>query len=146
MPTALTLPNQAATEALAASLASQVRPGDVILLEGPLGDGKTTFARAFLRAITNAPTLDVPSPTFTLVQTYDTPKGPVFHYDLWRIDGPGALAELDWDTALDAITLVEWPDRLRDQRPQDALTITFTLADGDSRLATITGWPERPLA
>jgi tRNA threonylcarbamoyladenosine biosynthesis protein TsaE len=145
-PVALTLPDQVATETLAARLASNVRPGDTILLDGPLGAGKTTFTRAFLRALTSDPTLDVPSPTFTLVQTYDTPKGQVFHYDLWRIDGPDALAELDWDTALDAIALVEWPDRLQDQRPQDALTITFTLTDGDSRLATITGWPERPLA
>jgi tRNA threonylcarbamoyladenosine biosynthesis protein TsaE len=135
----LTLPDQAATEALAARLAAQVQPGDTILLEGPLGAGKTTFARAFLRSLTGDPTLDVPSPTFTLVQTYDTPKGQVFHYDLWRLDGPGALAELDWDAALDAIALVEWPDRLQDQRPDNAIVITLTLAEGDSRQATITG-------
>jgi tRNA threonylcarbamoyladenosine biosynthesis protein TsaE len=137
--TTLTLPDQAATEALAARVAGQIQPGDTILLEGPLGAGKTTFTRAFLRALTNDPALDVPSPTFTLVQTYDTPKGPVFHYDLWRIDGPGALAELDWDTALDAIALVEWPDRLQDRRPENAMTITFTLGEGDVRQATLTG-------
>ena len=56
--------------------------------------------------------MDVPSPSFTLVQTYDTQIGPVFHYDLWRLDGPDALAELDWEDARDGIVLVEWPDRL----------------------------------
>jgi tRNA threonylcarbamoyladenosine biosynthesis protein TsaE len=135
----LTLPDQAATEALAARLAAQVQPGDTILLEGPLGAGKTTFARAFLRTLTNDKALDVPSPTFTLVQTYDTPKGQVFHYDLWRLDGPDALAELDWDAALDAIALVEWPDRLQDQRPDNAIVIALALTEGDSRQATITG-------
>src|SRR6185437_12526593 len=79
----LGLPDQAATEALAARLAAQARPGDCILLEGPLGAGKSTFARAFIRAAAGEPDLEVPSPTFTLVQAYDTSKGEIFHYDLW---------------------------------------------------------------
>jgi tRNA threonylcarbamoyladenosine biosynthesis protein TsaE len=139
----LDLPDQAATEALGARLAVQARPGDCILLEGPLGAGKSTFARAFLRAASGDPDLEVPSPTFTLVQAYDTPKGEIFHYDLWRLDGPAALTELDWDDALDAILLVEWPDRLGKLRPADALTITLTMGKGDARRATLTGWPGR---
>jgi tRNA threonylcarbamoyladenosine biosynthesis protein TsaE len=129
----LGLPDQAATEALAARLAAQARPGDCILLEGPLGAGKSTFARAFIRAAAGEPDLEVPSPTFTLVQAYDTSKGEIFHYDLWRLEGPDALAELDWDDALNAIVLVEWPDRLGPVRP----------AEGDARRATLTGWPGR---
>ena len=83
------LPDLAATEALAASVAALARPGDAILLEGALGAGKTAFARAFLRAACGDPALEVPSPTFTLVQSYDTRIGTVHHFDLWRLDGPG---------------------------------------------------------
>lgn len=142
-PIILDLPDQAATEALATRLAALARPGDCLLLEGPLGAGKTTFARAFLRAAAGDTALQVPSPTFTLVQIYDTPIGEVFHYDLWRLDGPGALAELDWDDALNAIVLVEWPDRLGPLRPTDALTLTLSPGEGEARHATLTGWPGR---
>jgi len=143
VPVTVLLQDQAATEALAARIAVAAKPGDCILLEGPLGAGKTTFARAFLRAAAADPDLEVPSPTFTLVQIYDTARGQVFHYDLWRIDGPDALAELDWETALNQIVLVEWPDRLGDLRPHDSLTISFALAGEDSRQAVIAGWPGR---
>jgi tRNA threonylcarbamoyladenosine biosynthesis protein TsaE len=132
-----------ATEALAARIAAAARPGDCILLEGPLGAGKTAFARAFLRAAAGDPALEVPSPSFTLVQIYETKLGPVYHYDLWRIDGPAALGELDWEDALDAIVLVEWPDRLGGLRPEDALTIAFSAGEGDAREATRSGWDER---
>jgi tRNA threonylcarbamoyladenosine biosynthesis protein TsaE len=143
MPLALTLSDQAATESLAARIAAIARAGDAILLEGSLGAGKTTFARAFLRAATGNPALEVPSPTFTLVQIYDTRIGPVYHYDLWRIDDANALAELDWDDARDAVVLVEWPDRLGRLRPADALAIEFRLLDNESREAMLTGWPGR---
>lgn len=140
----LTLPDAAATGRLAARLAARARRGDAILLEGPLGAGKSTFARAFLRAAAGNPALEVPSPTFTLVQGYDLPAGPAFHFDLWRLDGPADLAELGWDEAREGIVLVEWPDRLGALRPDDALTIA--LAPGaaeDERVATLTGWPDR---
>ncbi|PPQ29729.1 tRNA (adenosine(37)-N6)-threonylcarbamoyltransferase complex ATPase subunit type 1 TsaE [Rhodopila globiformis] len=137
------LADLSATEALAARLAGLAKPGDSILLEGDLGAGKTAFARAFLRAASGDPVLEVPSPTFTLVQTYETKIGPVFHYDLWRLDGSDSLAELDWDDARDGIVLVEWPDRLGPLRPADALVIAFRLGEGEAREATLTGWAER---
>jgi tRNA threonylcarbamoyladenosine biosynthesis protein TsaE len=137
------LPALSATEALAGRIAEMVRPGDCILLEGPLGAGKTAFARAFLRAAADDPVLEVPSPSFTLVQIYETRIGTVFHYDLWRLDGSASLTELDWDTALDAIVLVEWPDRLGPLRPENALSIEFRLGEAEAREAMLTGWEER---
>ena len=142
-PRTIALPDLPATERLAAQVATRARPGDAILLEGPLGAGKSAFARAFLRAATHDPALDVPSPTFTLVQSYDTPIGPVHHFDLWRLDGPDALAELGWDEARDDIVLVEWPDRLAELRPTEALTIALALDQGEARIATLTGWTDR---
>jgi tRNA threonylcarbamoyladenosine biosynthesis protein TsaE len=137
------LPTLAATEVLAASVAALARPGDAILLEGALGAGKSVFARAFLRAASGDPSLEVPSPTFTLVQGYETSIGLVHHFDLWRLDGPGGLAELSWDEARDGIVLVEWPERLGALRPGDALTVALHPTSPDSRRAVLTGWPDR---
>ena len=137
------LPNLAATEALAAAVAALARVGDAILLAGELGAGKTVFARAFLRTATGDPALEVPSPTFTLVQSYATPIGVVHHFDLWRLDGPGGLAELGWEEACDGIVLLEWPDRLGPLRPPDALTVALRSTGTDSRGAVLSGWPDR---
>ena len=137
------LPSREATHALAARIAGLARPGDAILLEGPLGAGKSEFARAFLRAITADPALEVPSPTFTLVQTYETPQGPIHHFDLWRLAGPEALEELGWDDFLYDIVLVEWPDRLGPFIPSDSLRIRLAESGPESRDATITGWEPR---
>lgn len=139
----LTLPDLAATEALAARIASVVQSGDSILLAGPLGAGKTAFARAFLRAAANNPALEVPSPSFTLVQSYETSHGPVHHFDLWRLDGPEALTELGWEDARQDIVLVEWPDRLGALAPADALRLEFRLAMGDARVVRLDGWSGR---
>ena len=139
----ISLPDLAATERLAARVAALARPGDAILLAGPLGAGKTAFARAFLRAATSKPRLEVPSPSFTLVQSYDTGIGAVHHFDLWRLEGPGGLAELGWDEARADIVLVEWPDRLGPEWPENALVITLTLAAGEARRAKPAGWPDR---
>ncbi len=140
----LDLPDLAATHALAARLAGLLRAGDAVLLEGPLGAGKSELARAVLRAAARDPALEVPSPTFTLVQSYDLPAGPAHHFDLYRLDGPDGLAELGWDEAREGIVLVEWPDRLGPERPSDALTITLApLAAEDARRATLSGWDER---
>src|SRR5277367_1931771 len=88
-----------ATEQLARTVAAHLRPGDAVLLAGPLGAGKTAFARALLRAVCGDPALEVPSPSFTLVQTYSASGLTLHHYDLWRLDGPAALQELGWDEA-----------------------------------------------
>ena len=133
----------AATEALAARLAARARPGDAILLEGPLGAGKTAFARAFLRAAAGDPGLDVPSPSFTLMQSYATKLGPVHHFDLWRLDGPAALPELGFEDALADIVLVEWPDRLGPFRPAGALTLRLVPIDETTRAVTLIGWDGR---
>ena len=139
----LTMPDLAATERFAAGIAAVVGPGDAILLSGPLGAGKTAFARAFLRAAAEDPTLEVPSPSFTLVQSYDTRRGTVHHFDLWRLDGPQALAELGWEDAREDIVLVEWPDRLGALTPPDALRLDFEPAEGDERNVRVAGWSGR---
>ncbi|PZW44879.1 tRNA threonylcarbamoyladenosine biosynthesis protein TsaE [Humitalea rosea] len=144
MPDPLILPSLAATEALAARLAGLARPGDAILLEGPLGVGKSALARAFLRARAGDAGLEVPSPTFTLVQAYDLPGAVVHHFDLWRLDGVGDVAELGWDEAREGIVLVEWPDRLGELRPRDALSVSLAPgATEDSRIAHLAGWEDR---
>ncbi len=120
--------DEAATEAFAQTLAARAQPGDVLLLEGPLGAGKTSFARAFIRALAGDPALQIPSPTFTLVQTYETSKGEIWHYDLWRLQDHHGLAELGWDEAAEHITLVEWPDRLGPLTPAHALRLRFDYA------------------
>ena len=137
------LPSLAATEALAAAVAALARTGDVILLEGPLGAGKSTFARAFLRAASDDRALEVPSPTFTLVQSYDTRIGTVNHFDLWRLNRPDGIAELGWQETRDGITLVEWPDRLGPLRPDDALSVTLDINGEETRRALMSGWPDR---
>ena len=143
--TCLRLDSLDATDALGARLAAALRPGDAILLSGPYGAGKTALARALLRALVGDPLLDVPSPSYTLVQTYDTPVGPVHHFDLWRLDGPGAVVELGWDEAREDIVLAEWPERLGSLRPPGALEVALELRGEDRRRATLTGWPEERL-
>ncbi len=116
------LANLSATERLAARLAEEARPGDVIGLEGPLGAGKTAFARGFIGALLGP--LDVPSPTFTLVQIYEGAAAPIWHFDLYRLTKPMEADELGLDDALAAgITLIEWPERLGDRMPPDRLTL-----------------------
>jgi tRNA threonylcarbamoyladenosine biosynthesis protein TsaE len=115
------------TATIARGLAARAVPGDVILLAGPLGAGKTAFARAFIRARAGDPALEVPSPSFTLVQTYEAPGGDIWHYDLWRVDGAAALAELAWDEAQAGIILVEWPERLGALAPAEALRIAISV-------------------
>lgn len=93
----------------------------MLTLEGPLGAGKTTLARDILRAL--GITGDVPSPTFTLLQTYDTARFPVYHFDLYRLKHESELDELGWDDITDGVTLVEWPEKAGVRLPKDRLTL-----------------------
>lgn len=124
---------------LAQAFGDQVAPGDSILLNGSVGAGKTHFARCLILSQLNCPE-DVPSPTFTLVQTYDTAVGEIWHADLYRLSDFSEVEELGLNQAFsEAVCLVEWPDRLGDQSPKDALTLSLEAPFGDDRrLATFT--------
>ncbi|MFN3644891.1 MAG: tRNA (adenosine(37)-N6)-threonylcarbamoyltransferase complex ATPase subunit type 1 TsaE [Gemmobacter sp.] len=139
------LPDAAATEALGRWLADRLGPGDVLLLEGPIGAGKTHLARALIqhRLAAAGRMEDVPSPTFTLVQVYDNASGEIWHADLYRLSHPAEVAELGLDEAFGtALCLVEWPDRLGKLTPAHALHLTLA-DDGAGRLATLRGPSDR---
>ena len=138
------LEDEAATIALARQLAARAVAGDALLLAGPLGAGKSTLARAFIRARAGDEMLDVPSPSYTLAQSYEFDP-PVAHFDLWRLSGPNEVAELGFEAALSGIVLVEWPDRLGSLAPPDALRVALEWGAGDARVATISG-PDALLA
>lgn len=130
--------SEAETQSLARSMAKTLRSGDVLCLNGDLGAGKSTFARAMIRALCGIPDLDVPSPTFTLVQHYDSPLGPVWHFDLYRIRNSDEIWELGWEDALaEGIVIVEWPERLGSLRPAKAKTICFTATGPETRDITV---------
>jgi tRNA threonylcarbamoyladenosine biosynthesis protein TsaE len=140
----MVLPDPAATESLAAALAGKARRGDVILLSGDLGAGKTHFARAFINALAPAPE-EVPSPTFTLVQTYQgAPELEIWHFDLYRLKSPEEAYELDIEEAFaEGISLVEWPDRLGSLKPREHLEIALSIAaDGTTRHAVLKATPQ----
>ena len=106
------LPDEAATRRLMLDIAALIEPGDLITLSGDLGAGKSTFARAFIRHAAGDETIEVPSPTFTLMQSYDLPPYRLLHADLYRIGNADELAELGFDELREgAVTLLEWPDR-----------------------------------
>ncbi|GGX39701.1 tRNA (adenosine(37)-N6)-threonylcarbamoyltransferase complex ATPase subunit type 1 TsaE [Tateyamaria omphalii] len=145
---ALTLhwPTAAETTRAGTTLGPCLRAGDVVLLEGDVGAGKTQFARALIQSVLLEPE-DVPSPTFTLVQVYETENGTLWHADLYRISADTEIDELGLSEAFeDAICLVEWPDRLGPLTPESALTIKMK-PDGAGRSATLhwtdPRWPDR---
>ena len=130
------LPDLAATAALGARIAAVLRAGDLVALGGDLGAGKTTLARAILRAASDDPALIVPSPTFTLVEVYETPRGTYWHFDLYRLETPEQVFELGWEEArAEGIVLLEWPERLGPLLPRH-LSVTLEI-DGDSRRALL---------
>lgn len=140
LPPVLHLPDEAATAAFAHRLAPLLRPGDMIALTGDLGAGKTAFARALIRALGSEE--EVPSPTFTLVQTYEVAAGTVWHMDFYRLSDEEEVIELGWDEArATGIALVEWPDRLGSMMPGDRLHIDLSFADDGptARIARLAG-------
>jgi len=129
----MSLPDERATEALGATLAGRLRIGDVVGLKGDLGAGKTTLARAIIRAAAGDPELIVPSPTFTLVEVYETPRGTFWHFDLYRLEAAEQVYELGWEEALaEGIALVEWPERLGRLLPKH-LSVTLEMEDDGRR-------------
>jgi tRNA threonylcarbamoyladenosine biosynthesis protein TsaE len=125
----ITLSTETDTAQLAQRMAGVLTPGDTLLLSGEIGAGKSAFARALIRARLGRME-DVPSPTFTLVQTYDDPDGDIWHCDLYRLTHPDEIFELGLDEAFStAICLIEWPDRLGVDAPKSALHMAFRAGD-----------------
>lgn len=135
----------AAMEALARRLANVAVVGDVITLSGDLGAGKSVFARAFLQS--RGATGDIPSPTFTLVQHYDLPDGPVAHFDLYRLKTADEMEEIGFDDALaDGISLIEWPEKAASYMPCDVLALRIEITGDTTRqiLCDVPdGWRDR---
>ncbi|MGA0596369.1 tRNA (adenosine(37)-N6)-threonylcarbamoyltransferase complex ATPase subunit type 1 TsaE [Enterovirga sp. CN4-39] len=141
MPITVALPDEAATEELGRALAAELQAGDLVALSGEIGAGKTTLARAILRARLGDPELEAPSPTFTLLQTYESGDVPLVHADLYRIGGGGELYELGFDEMqASSIVLVEWPERAVGHLPAERLDILLELdAESGTRRALISG-------
>ncbi len=133
----IALPDAAATHALGRRLGGMLEPGDVVCLSGNLGAGKTTLARGAIAAWRGEEREEVPSPTFTLVQTYDGERGELWHVDLYRLKQPDDAWELGLEDAfMDAACLIEWPERLEGRLPTDRLEVALTPA-GEGRRAVL---------
>ena len=133
------LSDDAATAALGVRLAAELKPGSLVLLRGGLGAGKTALARTIIRTLVGDPGLDVPSPSFALVQPYEAASGPVLHADLYRLGGPREVDELGLFDRPEAIVLVEWPERAgHELLSRDATLVTLSIpADGMGRVVEI---------
>jgi tRNA threonylcarbamoyladenosine biosynthesis protein TsaE len=128
------LKSEEETIALGAAMARVARSGDVITLSGPLGVGKTALARGFIGALGHK--ADVPSPSFAIVQPYEELDPPVWHVDLYRIDDPSEIEELGLDASLDAVLLIEWPERAGEGSWPGALGLSLDFAQGGERILT----------
>ena len=129
----LECPDETALRDVGARVARMLEAGDVIALHGDLGAGKTTFSRGLIADYSG--TMDVPSPTYTLVQMYDAGPLPIWHFDLYRLKSPDEVVELGWDETQDGIALIEWPDRAGDHLPEWRLDVTAR-----RRLADTSPW------
>jgi tRNA threonylcarbamoyl adenosine modification protein YjeE len=138
------LPDEEATCRLVIDFAHALQPGDMVTLSGDLGAGKTTFARALIRYLAGDASIEVPSPTFTLMQTYDLPLFPIVHADLYRLKDASEFPELGLEDLPErAVVLLEWPDRAADYLPPDRLDVALALApqrDLEFRHACVTGY------
>lgn len=138
------LEDEAATRAAGAALARVARAGDVVTLMGPLGVGKTALARGFLQGLGHRG--EVPSPSFAIVQPYDTVEPPVWHVDLYRIEEPDELLELGLDSSADGVLLVEWPERAGNGAWPNALRLRLEFGQDGTRSLTAevpSGWEGR---
>jgi len=131
----LSLSDDAATIALGTRLGSAALKGDVIALYGDLGAGKSTLARALIQSLAG-PATEVPSPTFTLVQTYQSLRLPIWHFDLYRLEGPGEVRELGTEEAVDGLAVIEWPERMGAELPHARLEVRLSFA-GEGRIARL---------
>jgi tRNA threonylcarbamoyladenosine biosynthesis protein TsaE len=143
------LADEAATARLGVAIALALQPGEAVCLSGPLGAGKSTLARALVRALTTEAE-EVPSPTFTIVQFYEGPRLKVAHFDLYRLSNPDEAYEIGLDEALeDGAAVIEWPERLGGRLPADRLAVEIALAEDDGgrrvRLTRHGAWEGREL-
>ncbi|MFN4185640.1 MAG: tRNA (adenosine(37)-N6)-threonylcarbamoyltransferase complex ATPase subunit type 1 TsaE [Hyphomonas sp.] len=139
------LADEDATLLLGRALARILRAGDFLALYGDLGAGKTTLTRGIIQALLG-PAEEVPSPTYTLVQAYEAPAFPVWHFDLYRLEDPDGVEELGWVDTVEGVTLVEWPERAGRHLPQVRLDVLLEI-HGDQRRVRLEpkgeGWQER---
>lgn len=131
--------NEAGMSEVADALAPHLTGGGILALEGNLGAGKTALARALIRKLTGSPDLDVPSPTFTLVQTYDTNAAPIWHFDFYRLKNPEEVFELGWEDALahGGVIIMEWAERIGPLLPRVMTHIVITPQDNGARKVEI---------
>lgn len=133
------LADDAATATLGAQLAAELTPGALVLLSGGLGAGKTALARAIVRTLAGDPQMDVPSPSFALVQPYEAKGAPLLHADLYRLRDPREIDELGLFDRPDAIVLVEWPERAPDLASLATMAVSLSVpSDGIGRVAEVT--------
>ena len=141
------LDHEADTARLGAAIAAELKRHEAVCLAGPLGAGKSTLARGLIQALTGEAT-EVPSPTFTLVQTYATPRLALAHFDLYRLVKPEEVAELGLDEALDeGAAVIEWPEKLGRHLPHDRLDVELHI-NGEARRARLSphgAWEDRPI-
>jgi len=140
------LPDEAATRAFGARLARWLKPGDVVLLSGDLGAGKTTLAKGVIQTLCGP--VETPSPTFTLVQMYETADFTLWHADLYRLEDDSEIAELGLEEAFGAdVCLIEWPDRLGRYAPEEWLDVSLSFGEAEGRIAALTAhghsWTDR---
>ena len=133
------LQSETETIAFAAQTASTLNAGNLLCLHGTLGMGKSVFARALIRSLCQNEALEVPSPTFTLIQTYEAPNFEIYHFDLYRLEDPEEIYELGWEDAINGgLSIIEWPTRLGSLLPSRRLDITLKALENNPQARQIT--------